>query len=361
MKVCILSMQRVKNYGSLLQAYGLKKIVEKLINEQVYFEDIIPGEQNNLINLETKVCKNRISFFSRVRNRIQLELNNYEYLKFQRDFLHLSDKLLMYDVCIIGSDEVFNCTENSKWGFTTQLFGNVSNANKVITYAASAGKTKFEKVTTNRIYEITKAMKRLDAISVRDQNTFSFVYNILKYKPELHLDPVVISDFDKEISLYGKRGKIKGRYCILYSYYHRFFDKNEVLEIKKFCKRNGLKIYSIEGPQTWIKKHLSYNPFEVLQCFKNAEFVITDTFHGTIFAAKYARKFAVYYRESNLNKLNDLVDRLSLQSHVITFTNTLEDVYQINNDFLQMQKIEEREYSRTWHYLCEALDVKGEI
>ena len=49
-----------------------------------------------------------------------------------------------FDLVIIGSDEVFNATIPSSWGFTTQLFGDIDNANKVVSYAASCGSTTFE-------------------------------------------------------------------------------------------------------------------------------------------------------------------------------------------------------------------------
>ena len=46
-----------------------------------------------------------------------------------------------YDVVVIGSDEVFNCARNTKWGFSKTLFGEGIDSERIITYAASGNTT----------------------------------------------------------------------------------------------------------------------------------------------------------------------------------------------------------------------------
>lgn len=55
-----------------------------------------------------------------------------------------------------------------------------------------------------------------------------------------------------------------------------------------------MEIISIGAPQMWISKHMVLTPFETLVAFKHAEFVVTDTFHGTIFSAKYAKIYCYF-------------------------------------------------------------------
>ena len=64
----------------------------------------------------------------------------------------------------------------------------------------------------------------------------------------------------------------------------------------------------------------------MLKAFQNAECIVTDTFHGTLFGAKFGKRMAVLIRESNQNKLEDLTQRLQIQSHVITDISQLETV-----------------------------------
>ena len=376
MKVGILSMQRVDNFGSILQSYSLKKMLEDLGNE-VYFIDIkeceedkmlVNGIQNNFKDekegsnsIISKLSKIDRYAYNRFKIKKQNIKQNIEFENFRKEFLEI-DKVFeneKLDYCVIGSDEVFNALANTSWGFTSQLFGNVENADKVITYAASCGATTYEKLPECVKNKVIKSFENVSAFSVRDENTRKFVKNLSNRDATLSLDPVVVGDFEREIIEYGKiKTKLKSKYCIIYSYYNRIHKVEEIKAIKEFCKNNKLIPVTIGAPQFWVKKHLILNPFEMLNVFKNAEFVITDTFHGSIFAAKYSKKFATLIRESNKNKLSDLLKRLNVDKHLLSNINELENIYKINNDISNIKDISKTERIRTIKYLEDNL-IKG--
>lgn len=365
MKIGILSMQRVENFGSVLQAYSLKKIVESITDEKCSFMDIEkqPGDdqidipvvdysiENGKKSIRRKLDKyiiNRLLKYLAYKRQIA------ELRTFQDTFLQLNDKSnSLFDICVIGSDEVFNCLQPSSWGYTSQLFGNVRNASKVFTYAASCGSTSCDQLSQALKVSISDALHNLSNISVRDRNTFNFVYEITNQEAAINLDPVVVGNFDDEIE--KNNYSWTGKYCILYSYYNRFHDKEEIDKILEFCKRNKLKLVSVFAPQYWIKNYVVLNPFEVLSFFKNAEFVITDTFHGTIFAAKYARKYSILVRESNKNKLMDLVNRLGISDHVINNIDDIDLIFDITDDKKVIRKIEAEELCKTKQYFKQAI------
>lgn len=176
MRTGILSMQRVNNYGSFLQSFSLKSILEEL-GHDVEFIDIKPGTVYKGIEYTDRGAKDwsnqEFVNFRKKRNEI---ISNYarEYLKLPEEKNFKND----YDFAIVGSDEVFNCIGNGDIGFTTQLFGeNVSNY--TITYAASCGHTTYEQIEENNLQkDIRKALSFLKNISVRDKNTLQFVRNI---------------------------------------------------------------------------------------------------------------------------------------------------------------------------------------
>ena len=255
-----------------------------------------------------------------------------------------------YDTCVIGSDEVFNCASKSKWGFTSQLFGNVRNANKVITYAASCGETSYENLNNEVILRIKESFKNISSFSVRDCNTYNFVTKLCNKKPTFNLGPVLIGNFDEEIKNCSFL-KLPKKFCIVYSYYNRFNNKEEIKTIKKFCKKNKMTLITIGAPQFWIKKHLVLNPFEVLYAFSRAEYVITDTFHGTIFASKYSKRFATIIRKSNRNKLGDLLKRLKQDEHLCINISEIKDKYNLINDKKQIKTICEEERIKSIDYL----------
>ena len=344
MDICILSMQDINNFGSLLQAYSLKKII-KSFGHEVNFIKIEPMPQDDLLmerhalnkfhegeggGIFAKIKKLDRYFFNRIHIRKMQDIQDKYFEDFRGQLLYSVNEKSNYDLCVIGSDEVFNCLNSSaSWGFTSQLFGNVKQANKVITYAASCGSTSYEDVPVKVRNKIEQSFKNITAFSVRDENTYKFVSKFTDKDIEFNLDPVVVGDFSEEIASVGDvSNKLPKHYCIIYSYYNRICEREEIDSIQKFCAAHGLTPISIGAGQKWIKNHIPLTPFEMLAAFKSADFVITDTFHGAIFSTKYANRFAVMTRQSNYNKLSDLVKRLGIDRHLIKSFN---DLKYINN------------------------------
>lgn len=371
MKVAILSMQHVQNFGSLLQSYSLKKILENLGHTVCFMvpqkneldNSLLAGDTVDYSNIEgegngviSKIKKIDKYFFNRINEKKILNSQNIEFDTFRNQYLYQKDvNGRPVDACVIGSDEVFNLLQPSKWGFTSQLFGNILEANIVITYAASCGSTKIENVPELVSERIKESYKHISAFSVRDINTKNFVNNLTDKKVDIHLDPVVIGNFDQEIESANFPTDVPKKYCLIYSYYNRINNPKEICAIKQFCKNNGFEIISLGAPQMWIKKHIVCSPFEALRIFKNANFVITDTFHGTIFSAKYSKFFAVISRESNKNKVFDLVERLQITDHLVKDLDEIENQLSSSHDKRIISEISEQEKERALRYLRDNL------
>lgn len=361
MKICILSMQRVNNYGSVLQAYALKKIIEEF-GHQVDFIDIKRGENETLniqcdnLTLDKKDDKNWLALqMLRIKYKFSNLRANQMFDLFRTTELGMDCKKVddcIYDVGVIGSDEVFNCLQKSKWGFAPQLFGEV-NSKSVITYAASCGATNEAALSEDLRAAIIAAMSNLNAISVRDENTASFVRTLTGREPQYNLDPVAIGDFSKEIQSIDLNNKLPSRFCIVYSYEGRIAEEKTIKAIINFCKKHNLVPIAPFGKQKWIHSQTILTPFEILKAFENAEYIITDTFHGTLFGAKFGKKMAVIIRESNRNKLMDLTFRLKIEDHVLQDINELDNVLNINLNRLEIDKILASERERSITYLKE--------
>ncbi len=366
MKVCILSMQKVNNFGSLLQSYVLKKILEQLGNT-VEFLDIrrIEDDYRLLGNYRKKYKKEsekkgllgKIAKVDRYAwNRLIVKRKSIRqdevFDAFRKDTLHLDRQSSHYDLCVIGSDEVFNCMGSGAWGFTSQLFGNISEADRVITYAACCGSTRYSDVPGKVVQRIRKSFARISAFSTRDQNTHAFVSKLTDQQITDHLDPALIYDFKDEMAG-AVLPKLPKHYCVVYSYYNRMHAKEEIDAIQTFCRRHKLTPVAIGAPQFWISKYVVCTPFQCLKVFENADFVITDTFHGTIFAAKYSKKFAVLTRDSNRNKLSDLIQKIGAKDHLLDNIGNLESKFTVCNDRLALQPVLEKEKNRTIAYLRE--------
>jgi len=301
-------------------------------------------------------------FFNRIKNRILRKKQFKIYDEFRKKYLHyisvgLENSDRFYDYCVIGSDEVFNCLYKTPWGFTSQLFGNVRNAKNVISYAASCGSTIAEKVPKDAKKCISDSLHKLTMVSVRDQNTEQFVEEIANMKPEIHLDPVLIGNFESEIAESDVDIKLPKKYCLVYSYDNRIHDIHDISSILEFCKKYNLTPVCVGIPQFWIKKYITATPFQCLKIFNGAEFVITDTFHGAIFSAKYSNRFSILIRESNKNKLGDLIKRIGLLEHQIdsvSFQN-LEKAYSTVFDKIKFDRLIDDQLKQSIMYLSNAI------
>lgn len=360
-KVMILSMQEVDNYGSVLQAYSLKKMIEGLGND-VEFLAIEKGG-NDALTLQCEkgdIDKKDDSWLKTQWNRVKGKICGRKFRQMFSEFrdstgLNSSMGNEHFDTCVIGSDEVFNCLQKSKWGFSPQLFGDVKSAEKVITYAASCGSTKADEMSDELCMAVKKAMSNLSVVSVRDENTAEFVQAVTGKNFVYNLDPVAVGDFDEEIREVTVASKLPEKYCIVYSYSERFSEPNEIKAISEYCRAKGLKIVAPFGGQKWIPTYETLTPFELLKAFQNAECIVTDTFHGTLFGAKFGKKMAVLIRKSNRNKLEDLTRRLRIQDHVITDISQLSKVLKKDLNKEEINKILNTERVESLKYLKENL------
>jgi len=353
MKVGILSMQEVKNYGSFLQAYSLKTNIEDL-GHSCEFINIVPGVQLDEYKYskidKIKLLIHRLfglDIIKRIRSIYTFQT------KFSKEFLPYLGVVpgintKHYDVVIIGSDEVFNCAQKTWFGFSKQLFGLGLNADKVITYAASFGATTVQRLSNLGIeIEVSRLLKKIDLISVRDTNSFNVVKELTNKNPLMHLDPVFIKDYDK---LMPNHVPLKN-YMIVYTYPGRIKDKKEIQAIKDFAKSHQLKLISIGHYFSWCDDVVIPNPFEVLAYFKHASFIVTDTFHGSIYSIKYNKSFCVLIRNMNNQKLSHLLSRFNLNSRIVTDTQNLSRVLKSKVDYSDINQIIKEETAKSLDYL----------
>lgn len=361
-KVGILSMQRIKNYGSFLQAYALKKMIES-IGHDVEFVDYHVNEplikDDNKNNIITKGIHTLLSD-GKLLHKIQYIHHKNKFAKKYFDLLELSKEPNYnpkLDVLVIGSDEVFNCIQKNKnVGYSLELFGKNSNSNKLVTYAASFGNTTLEKIRKyNKQNELSELLNKFDTISVRDNNSGNIISSITNIEPIFNLDPVLVYDYMGSCSKVPNID-LKEKYMILYAYSGRI-TKKEAKIIKKYCDENKVKIYSIGGVQPYADKFIDCSPFEVLAFFKKAEFIITDTFHGTIFSIINNKRFATLVRKSSGNeygneeKISDLLTRLNLKDRMSYSIDDVIKIVDMELDYLDTNKIINLEREKTYKYL----------
>lgn len=367
-KVGILSMQRIKNYGSFLQAYALKTLVEDL-GHKVQFVDyhiekpvikVKKNTKNNYLSKIMQTMEGDAPFIQKIQYIIHKKNFGGKYYKLLEltEDPNYNPKL---DTLIIGSDEVFNCIQsNTNVGFSMELFGKNNNAKNLITYAASFGNTTIGKLKKyGKFDEIKKLIEKFDNISVRDTNSGKIINEMTGKNIYYNLDPVLAYDYINECNEIPELN-INEKFMIVYAYSNRI-SKEESKHIKEFAKKNKLKIYAIGGAQNCADKFIDCSPFEVLAYFRNAEIIVTDTFHGSIFSIINKKKFVTLVRKSignnygNEEKLTDLLSRLNLEDRIVYDISDLEKIDNRDIDYSDTDKILEEERVKAKNYLKKSI------
>lgn len=355
MKIGILSMQQVANYGSFLQAYGLKASLESL-GHVVEFIDIIPGRQLPRYR-QGRFHKLRLAC-ERIKCRNPFRQIRYSLLLHKRFAREFFPQLGVganggghYDAVVIGSDEVFNIAQSSWFGFSPQLFGEGLNADKVISYAACCGATTLAKLSELGLSEQVGKMlcRNFSAISVRDRNSSELVAAFTGKTPSLHIDPVLLYDFDRELAAVPLH--TEGRYLLVYTYPNRMRNADEIKAIRKYAHERGLCIVSVGNYFDWVDQVVTPHPFEVLAYFRDAACVVTDTFHGTVMSIKYRRPFATIVREMNNNKLTGLLDQFGQKRREVKELSLLECILETPIDWIPVEQAIRQEQERSMDYL----------
>ena len=352
MKVGIMSLQRIKNYGSFLQAYGLKKILESFGNEVVFvdyqFQDEFVTTPIIKKSIITKF-KNNINIYKFIQKKMYINKFVKEYIpQLCGEKYNYLDKTI--DSLVIGSDEVFNCLQSYPVGYSKELFGEHYEDKNVISYAASFGQTNIERLKKFRIdQEIASLLRKFKNISVRDLNSFNTIERLINKEPSINLDPVLVYDYKNDLV----DNVIIKDYILLYTYPERLSNTEKNM-IKTFAKKHKKKIVNIGVYCDIANINIIVHPLEVMSYFEHADFIITDTFHGSIFSIKTHSQFCAIVRTGNygnINKLYDLLKRLKKEEVILNDITELEKMYNNNVNYAETDKIIEEERKKTFDYL----------
>ena len=368
MKIGILSMQRIINNGSLLQAYGLKKIIENL-GFEVEFVDYKIEDFQRTTNVNQKnytkiflVFKNLLLYGYKV---FYLIVGKYKTNKnFLYDYMQVLNlpKRLNYspkvDILVFGSDEVFNTVQYIEQGkgHAWQLYGADNNAGKLVSYAASFGHTTYESLEKYDMLDRSRELlTKFASFSVRDKNSYNIIKKITGKEAIINIDPVLLYDFE-DIEI--KKPKIKD-YILIYGYPCRIYDKQEVAAIKAFAKKHNKKLVWVNMMQAGCDEFIYAHPFDLLGYFKYADYVVTDTFHGAVISIKYNIPFVQFVRESkgysNNQKVGYLLSSFGLEDRILQKPEELEEVMLKPIAYEKVNEILINEKTKAMNYLKRVL------
>ncbi len=334
-------MQRIHNYGSSLQSYSLRRLLEESGDGvDVSFIDYRAGDPLVASEEPSRPTGRTLAKIREYTSVKSSWADKLRFLNHKRNYgrqyfpsLGISPKHdfdTTVDLQIVGSDEVFNCVQsNTNVGFTRDLFGHNSNAGRLISYAASFGNSTLPQIEQYGIRaSLSEDLARFDAISVRDQNSAELIEALTGAAPKIHVDPVLAYAGLLSEPRVPTGRLYKKDYVLLYGYPGRI-SSQEGAAVKDFARRINADVLSVGGIQEAADRFIDRSPFEILAYFRDAKAVVTDTFHGTILAMINSVPFVTLVRRStdggygNEQKLLFLLDTFGLKDRELSDLNRL--------------------------------------
>ena len=300
-KIGVLTWHYGANYGAKAQSYALQQTIKSLGYDVFMINYRTKGYRK--LNYETNTeIKNKWLHPIRVLNGIKRcsNFSNVErlYNETGRVTGYEDINRLGFDAIVLGSDAIFNVLHPL---YNDIYYGVGINACKIL-YSPSC-----EYLSPD--FELSdgckKSLREMKGYAVRDLNTKKLIFNNIGVESRITLDPTFLYSFDDI-----KYDLKVDNYILVYS----FNDLGEYSKsIVKFAKNNNLQIVSVGKEYRWANISYSDASFELwIESFRHARYVVTDSFHGTVFAIKNSKDFVVCAHEGNVAKIASLLKELSI-------------------------------------------------
>lgn len=328
MKIKTITCHDVYNVGASLQAYALMKYLsdqdhnveiidykpEYLSHHYELFYADNPAYRKNIF---TKI----LYVIVKLPKKIKQQKRKRIFDDFTDNYLNLtkkytSNKVLKEDcpkadLYIAGSDQIWNPLFQNGKDPAFYLDFAPKTAIKA-SYAASFAVDKFPEANEKMVSEF---LKKFDYISVREKSGLDVLRQLGITQGCEVLDPVFLLDNEKWEKLAGDMPLIHEKYILIYD-----FERSEMIEYiaRKIAKKYKLKIVSIFKSKNADINFVNNGPLEFLNLIRNAEYVVSNSFHATAFSIIFRKNFYVVGRTEKINKrMVDLLDKIDLNNRYV--------------------------------------------
>lgn len=331
MKIGIITFHASFNYGSMLQAYALHKVLSgmghdvEIINfrspqqKEMYHHPIrLSSPEWSKLHMLIHYVVNSREYIPQIRKWNRYNSFLKKYLIHTKEFNtveELGKHDFQYDYLVIGSDQIWNTTCRD---FSEAYWGNFSNEKtKKIAYAPSMGRNP-ESLDAKYLKE---QLRNFHYVSVREERTKKIlIENSIFSTVSITLDPTLllnVSDYD---AFAGETPLIKGDYIY---FYDPFVRPQFLLIALEIAKKKGLKII-VDRPYpkksykgfTNIQFYTEVGPKEFLNLIKYSKIILARSLHAVIFSIIYKKDFYAIDGDND-SRMSYIMNLLGLEKRAI--------------------------------------------
>lgn len=303
MKIGIVTVYKTENCGSYLQAWALKRALERP-GREVYFARY-RGRTDGVWNFCVSIMKLCLRFRFETAGYCIRRREGFK--KAQGVFQTIDGAGA--DLYIYGSDTLWNF-EQEWFRASSRLFLGQDVKRPKVAYAVSAGSTSRDEFAA--VEGIEEALGDFRAIAVRDEHTLKLVQAVSHRQDIVKaLDPTMLlrpADYEELM-----QGKPTGDYLFVY-YFGRMSDELMTC-VSGFARERGLRVVRMGSPDRRFDVNITNAPSSFLTYFAGAKYVVTNTFHGCVFAILFNKQFVTdgYGKK----KVQDLMESFRLSGRCL--------------------------------------------
>lgn len=303
MKIGILTHHYINNFGAFLQAYALQDALHEMYpNDEVKIINYV-NPKHFVINIGGwfrfyKDKETLRDWMQKIRLPITFAKARKKYMKLTPVCCSARGiEKLGLDYVVVGSDEVWNYQETK--GNAKVKFGIGLDNEKLVAYAPSVGQSQKGAVPDY----VKQGIMKFQSVSARDQLTEKLAADIRQETIKRVVDPTFLIDIPDEAV-----PEVVQPYMLFY--YCDGLAEAEKQKLIDFAHEKNMAVYGAgECDKRYSGRTVNLTPFQWVWMFRNAEYVITGTFHGTVFSILNHRQFACYLTNpSRMKKVTSLLD-----------------------------------------------------
>ena len=373
MRIGIITIVKVNNYGAELQAFATQKkmemmgydveVIDYLYYKDWHFNDTAMAQPFVKMNGKDKLMyffKYRIAAFlvdkvmPLINDNVKKRMVNFrdfhrKNTKFSRCFKSMDDlyrEHLDYDVYVVGSDQVWNPGASSS--IEPYFLTFAPQGARTFSYASSFG---VDKIGSSIMPKMKEWMSCIKAISVRETSGVELVKRITGCDATLVCDPTLLLDKEDWKPYMKVVLNMPQRYVIIY----QLSASQTIVDLAcRIAQEQNIPVYRICKRAFWVEQNegvkniLDAGPAEFLSLIANASCVVTDSFHGTAFSVNFNIPFytVVSVKKKNNSRMESLLRYVGLMDRMVRdnvgvkcFSLTTYDKNKVNNRLLELRKL----------------------
>ncbi len=362
-KIAIVTLYGDNNFGNKLQNYAVQCYFESygfLVRTLTYWErnHTIYDFRSLLYNIKESLLHRDPLLKARIAT---IKTFSDEYIKLGEEVSYRklnADISNKYDYFVSGSDQVWHCWSGEKKELEYFLL-TFARPEQRITIAPSFG---FKEFNTKYLDIYKRGLEGFQYINCREQEAANLILFLTGKKAEVILDPTMLIDTSVwEIVKRKPANFCENSYVLTYTLGEMPAELSNA--VKKYCADNNFSLINLMDKND--KYYTATRPDEFLYWINNAELVLTDSFHATVFSILFNTNFITFsrHKESGMeNRIDTLLKTFSLKDRKYRADETcklLKDL-KLNpkvvqkKDFSQVEQVlaKERKRAETFYLKC---------